>query len=114
MTKITVDYPPSANRYWRHNRGRIHRSNEANAYRDHVALICQTAGIQPLEGDIKVTLRFFRPAKRGDLDNCFKQVFDSLEGHAYLNDSQIAAIDATRDDDKHCPRVEIDITQLEG
>lgn len=114
ITKITVDYPPSANRYWRHNRGRIHRSNEANAYRDHVALICQTADIEPIDGEIAVTLRFYRPARRGDLDNCFKQVFDSLQGHAYHNDSQIAEIHATRDEDKHCPRVEIEISHLEG
>jgi hypothetical protein len=26
---VTLPYPPSANRYWRHNRGIIHLSTEA-------------------------------------------------------------------------------------
>jgi crossover junction endodeoxyribonuclease RusA len=112
MVKITVDYPPSANRYWRHNRGRIHRSTEADAYRQQVALLCATAGITPLEGEVSVTMHFYRPAKRGDLDNRFKQILDALQSHAYHNDSQIAEIHATRRDDKHCPRVEIEVTTL--
>lgn len=65
--KLTLDVPPSANVYWRHNRGRTHRSREANAYRDYVCLLCATAGIEPLEGDLSVRVAFYRPAKRGDL-----------------------------------------------
>lgn len=110
--KITLDYPPSANRYWRHDRGVIHRSNEANAYRDTVALLCLTAGIEPLQGDIKIRMSFFRPAKRGDLDNRIKIVLDALQGYAYRNDSQIAEIHAIRYDDKLCPGVQVEITKL--
>lgn len=112
MTKITLDYPPSSNRYWRHDRGVIHRSNEANAYRDTVALLCMTAGITPLEGGVRLCVTFYRPAQRGDLDNLFKVLADSLQGHAYHNDSQISEIHAYRRDDKRCPRAEVEITQL--
>jgi crossover junction endodeoxyribonuclease RusA len=110
--KITLDFPPSANRYWRHDRGVTHRSAEANAYRDNVALLCMTAGITPLNGDIKVCLLFFRPAKRGDLDNLFKVVLDALQGFAYHNDSQIAEIHAIRYDDKLHPGVNVEVMQL--
>ena len=34
--RLTIPYPVSANRYWRHNRGRHHRSSEAKAYRAQV------------------------------------------------------------------------------
>lgn len=110
--KITLDMPPSANRYWRHNQGRIHRSAEAMAYIQSVAWLCSTAGIEPLDGDVSVTLRFFRPARRGDLDNRIKICLDSLQGKAYHNDAQIAEIHAYRYEDKLCPRVELEITKL--
>lgn len=112
--KLTLDVPPSANRYWRHNQGRTHRSNEANAYRDYVCLLCRTQGIEPLQGDLRVTVNFYRPAKRGDLDNIFKQLFDSLQAAGvYHNDSQIAELHARRFEDKHAPRVEIEIIEVE-
>ncbi|HGU8496160.1 crossover junction endodeoxyribonuclease RusA, partial [Escherichia coli] len=34
---ITLPWPPSNNRYYRHNRGRTHVSAEGQAYRDNVA-----------------------------------------------------------------------------
>lgn len=110
--KITLDMPPSANRYWRHNQGRIHRSAEAMAYIQSVAWLCSTAGIEPLDGDVSVTLRFFRPARRGDLDNLLKVILDALQGYAYHNDSQIGIIHAVRLNDKLCPRVEVEVNQL--
>ncbi|EKW75865.1 endodeoxyribonuclease RusA family protein, partial [Escherichia coli 97.1742] len=36
---ITLPWPPSNNRYYRHNRGRTHISAEGQAYRDNVARI---------------------------------------------------------------------------
>lgn len=109
MTTITLNFPPSSNRYWRVGQGRVYRSEAAIAYRAHVATICETAGVKPIDGEIAVTLRFYRPAKRGDLDNRVKICLDSLQAHAYHNDSQIVSIHATRHEDKHCPRVEVTI-----
>ncbi len=37
--RITLPWPPSNNRYYRHNRGRTHISTEGQAYRDRVAQI---------------------------------------------------------------------------
>lgn len=110
--KITLDFPPSANRYYRHNRGVTHRSEEANAYRDSVYLLWRTSGIEPLEGLVSVSLTFYRPAKRGDLDNRIKVLLDSIQGLAYHNDSQIAEIHAYRNDDKNYPRVVVEVTEL--
>lgn len=105
--KITLDYPISANRYWRNFNGRMVRSAEATAYKEAAGWICRTAGLQPVAGDVRVWLSFYRPAKRGDLDNLLKVTIDSLIGFAYDDDSQIVEIHATRHEDKHAPRVEI-------
>ena len=105
--KITLDYPPSANVYWRRHGNVIHRSAEATAYKEAAGWICRTAGLQPVTGDVRVWLSFYRPAKRGDLDNLLKVTIDSLIGFAYEDDSQIVEIHATRHEDKHAPRVEI-------
>lgn len=110
--RITLDYPPSANRYWRVYNNRVVRSEEANAYAQSVGLICSTAGIVPLDGDVGVTLRVYRPQRSGDLDNRLKCCLDAMQGYGYHNDNQIVAIHATRYDDKDNPRVEIEIRPL--
>ena len=40
---ITLPWPPSNNRYYRHNRGRTHVSAEGQAYRANVARIIKNA-----------------------------------------------------------------------
>jgi Holliday junction resolvase RusA-like endonuclease len=112
MIRLTLDTPPSANRYWRNVNGHMVRSREASDYKDYVALLCRTAGMEPLDGDVRINLAIYRPARRGDLDNYLKVAIDSLIGYAYLDDSQIAEIHATRHEDKLCPRIEIEVTSL--
>jgi crossover junction endodeoxyribonuclease RusA len=112
MTTITLDYPPSSNRYWRVGDGRIYRSGVATAYKNYVGYICLSAGLEPAEGNVAITLRFYRPAQRGDLDNRLKICLDALQGYAYHNDSQIAEIHATRHEDRECPRVEVEVRSL--
>ena len=110
--RVTLDVPPSANRYWRMVNGRMIRSREANDYKAYAGMICNLAGMEPVSGNVSVTIAVYRPAKRGDLDNFLKVAIDSLIGHAFVDDSQIVAIHATRHDDPQCPRVEIEVTQL--
>lgn len=110
--KITLDYPPSANRYWRNVGGRMVRSAAATAYKQAAGWLCRTAGMEPLHGDVRVALAFYRPTKRGDLDNLLKVTLDALIGHAYDDDSQIRRIHASLHDDKDCPRVEVEVMPL--
>lgn len=107
--RIVLDYPPSTNRYWRNYKGRMVRSDEANRYKHSVGMLCTTAGLSPSEGEMVVTLRLYRPAKRGDLDNRIKVCLDALQGYAYHDDSQIVELHAYRYDDKGCPRVEVEV-----
>lgn len=109
--KLILGYPPSANRYWRHDRGIIHRSAEAEEYIRGVQLICMAERITPFAGDVCLSVDFHRPAKRGDLDNLLKVTIDALRGFAYLDDKQITEIHAMRHEDKHEPRAVVFVTE---
>ena len=112
MIRLTLPTPPSANRYWRTYRNRVTVSNEAKTYKTAVGWIARTAIDEPLQGDLSVTLRIYRKAKRGDLDNYSKVGLDALNGIAYLDDSQITELHAYRFDDKDNPRMEVEITPV--
>jgi crossover junction endodeoxyribonuclease RusA len=109
--RLVLPYPPSANTYWRHNRGRTHVSNEARAYRTRVLLQVLTArdGRPPHVGPVVVTVTAYRPARRGDLDNTLKVLLDALRGAAYQDDSQVVELHAMRFDDKANPRVVVSV-----
>ncbi len=93
--KVTLPYPISANRYWRTN-GRMYVSTEAQAYKVACGWEAKAAGLQPLKGNVAVTIHVYRPQKSGDLDNRLKVLFDALRGIAWLDDKQIVEIHAYR------------------
>lgn len=109
---LTLPWPPSANRYWRHNRGIIHRSENAVNYIEVVGGICLEKRIRPVECPVAVSIQAYRPARRGDLDNSLKVTLDSLRGFAYKDDIQIIELHAYRHDDKDDPRVVVTITEM--
>ena len=112
--KLTLPYPPSANRYWRNYRGITVTSEDALAYKAEVGYIARSRGVQPLHGPVCLTLEMYRPRRSGDLDNRLKCLIDSLNGIAWGDDSQITEIHAYRYDDKARPRVEVEIKEVEG
>jgi len=61
---------------------------------------------------VAVTVRLYRPAKRGDIDNSLKVLLDALQGHVYNDDAQIVELHAYRYDDKRDPRVEVDVESI--
>ena len=105
--RFTLPYPPSTNRYWRNYRGRMVKSDEARQYQQLAWLLAKQAVPEPLGGPVALSLRFYRPQRRGDLDNRIKIVLDALQGALFANDSQVTEIHAYQDDDKQRPRVEI-------
>ena len=102
---FTLPVPPSANRYWRIWNNRIVVTPEAKAYKQTV--FYKLREYEPLRGDVGVNYTVFRPAKRGDLDNYTKIMFDALNGLVWLDDMQVVEIMSYRADDKLNPRVEI-------
>jgi Holliday junction resolvase RusA-like endonuclease len=108
--RLTLPWPPSANRYWRNVKGRTLKSREARAY----AKACQADAIMqmhgaPLTEDVAVTMHLYRPTRRGDLDNRIKVALDALQGIAFDDDKQVVEIHAYRHDDKNEPRLEVEV-----
>lgn len=105
--RLSLPYPPSVNRIWRVFRNRIIKSAEGRAYAKQVATHAQDA--QPLDGPLSVSVTAYRPQRRGDLDNVLKAALDALNGVAWQDDSQVVELHALRLDDKHNPRLEVDV-----
>ena len=112
--KITLPYPPSANRYWRVFRGRAVKSAEARKYQLHVGLLAKRAGVRPVSGEVAVALELYRPQRSGDLDNFIKVSLDALKGYAYDDDKQVVEIVARRHDDKKNPRLVVEVTETKA
>jgi crossover junction endodeoxyribonuclease RusA len=101
VTTLNLPYAVSANRYWRNVRGRMIRSDEANAYRQSVLTAARQAGMKPIAGrDVTVqivlqprmTQRGLSSKSRLDLDNCIKVVLDALNAVAYTDDRQVVRL----------------------
>lgn len=107
--RLTLPYPPSANRYWRVFQGMVRPSKDAAAYKNMARWRALAQQLKPLPGDVVVTVTVYRPQKSGDLDNRLKCLLDALRGVAYEDDNQVAEIHALRLDDKSNPRVEVTV-----
>jgi crossover junction endodeoxyribonuclease RusA len=106
--KLSLPYPPSANRYWRQNpNGGVYVSEEAQDYKHDVALLAGRT--KPIDGELRLTVRLYRPRKSGDLDNRLKIMIDALRRIAYTDDNQLVEIHAYRFEDKKFPRVEVEV-----
>lgn len=107
---ISLDYPPSANVYWRKGKGgKIYVSEEAQAYKDAVGYQLKAAGVEPVSGNLSVTMHVYRKIRKGDVDNRIKVTLDAMQGFAYQNDDQVVELHVYRHDDPTNPRVEVEI-----
>ena len=114
--RISLPWPPSNNRYYRHNRGRTHISKEGEAYRDRVAEIIKNQMLDiGITSPVKIRIECHMPdRRRRDLDNLQKAAFDALTKAGFWRDDQ--QVDDYRV--KRMPlvkggRLELTITELE-
>lgn len=106
--RLTLPYPPSANKYWKPARGRgLVPSDEAGRYKAAVEQLAREAGVLPLVGPVRLTLWAYRPRRVGDLDNVRKVLLDALQGWGHLDDGQVDEDHGFRLDDPARPRVEV-------
>jgi len=112
VIEVTLPYPPSLNRLYRHVSGRVLVSRCGRDYKRIIQGILLKTRAVKLTGEISIRLDVFRPQKRGDLDNTLKVLLDSMQGLCYDDDSQIVEINARRFDDKNAPRVEARIAEI--
>ena len=115
VIRLTMPSPPTMNTIWRRGKGKTYLSDKARNYRGAGRLAyAQATGTLKVafpDGDVAVTLRWFRPAKRGDLDNIGKAALDSLRGVAYTDDKQITELHFFRYDAKDNPRLEVTLSR---
>ena len=96
-SKLILPYPVSVNRYYRRSGHEIHRSKEADEYRDTVKWLAKCEQIKLHDGDYSLELELHpRQNKDGsasgnviDLDNALKVALDALEDVIYKNDNQV-------------------------
>ncbi len=72
----------------------------------------KAAGTSHQAGAVGLTLRFYRPERRGDLDNRIKVLLDALQGIAYADDAQVRELHCYLADDSANPRVEVTLWQV--
>lgn len=67
---------------------RTYTPSKTKAFQDAVAWNARASRIQPIDGPVELTVRFFG-ARRGDGDNLAKSIADALNGIAYKDDRQV-------------------------
>lgn len=106
---FTLLLPPCLNRMYRAWRGRVVLSADGRAYKATAAFQARSQGVRAMVGPLVVRLRIYRPRRIGDIDGYLKGSFDSLNGIAWLDDSQVVELHAERWDDKGNPRLEVSV-----
>lgn len=106
VISLRLPIPPSANAYWRHDRGATHLSADAYAYRDAVGWECRELQIEMFDASQKLALKadFYGLRAARDLGNCEKQLSDALQGFCFPDDNQIASISLRR---HYVPKVKV-------
>lgn len=113
--QVTLPYPPTLNHMYIKSSYGVRLSDEVAPFRLLVsnAVSTQTDGEYfELDQRLSVTLNVYRPRKAGDIDATQKAVFDALNGVLWHDDKQIVEMHVYRHDDKHKPRVELEVTAL--
>src|SRR3954469_5970097 len=87
---FTLPYPPPLNHYYYHRGVARVLGEEGRAYKLGTLVRARSQGATVREGELAVSITLFRKARRGDIDGPLKCLLDSLQGVAYVNDSQIS------------------------
>ena len=113
MIILTLPFPPSTNRLWRHWQGRTLISKEGRAYRMAVGRLVAVARPEPFGcHPVRMTIDAWMPdGRRRDLDNLLKSTQDALgAARLYEDDSQIVDLHIRRAGlDRARPRLEIQL-----
>lgn len=114
---ITLPWPPSNNRYYRHNRGRTHISTEGTAYRQAVGKIISDGLLNiRTESPLKIRIECHMPdRRRRDLDNLQKAAFDALtKAGFWMDDCQVIDYRVVKMPIVKGGKLELTITELEA
>ncbi len=87
---MDLPYPPSANTYWRHARGRHYISPNGLAFRAAVCTAAKLHGLIAPDGRLALAVKLYPPDKRKrDIDNICKALLDSLTNSGIIQDDSL-------------------------
>ena len=115
MIRLTLPFPPSVNRYWRHVGNRVLISKEGREFREHVTDLMKDQRVKKHQGDLIVDISLIPvDRRRRDVDNSLKALLDAMQtGGAYDDDSQIVRLTVEKfDPEADAPRSEIVIRHV--
>ncbi|WP_287416611.1 RusA family crossover junction endodeoxyribonuclease [Oceanithermus sp.] len=115
MTRITLPWPPSVNRYWRNINGRTLVSREGRAYRAAVlSEVLLQGAAQHYRGRLRMVIVAHPPdRRRRDLDNLVKAIQDGLEfAGVFDDDGQIDDLRVVRAERVPGGRVVVEVEEV--
>ena len=89
-------------------------SHQAGQYREVVKMLAACDRVTVQRGPIMVTVRIYRDRRVGDLFNRLKILLDACQGTFYEHNSQIRELYASIIDDRHHPRIEVEVQDCRG
>lgn len=113
--RLTLPFPPSTNRIWRHVGPRVLLSREGRQYRVDVAVVVAQARVQGFgRRKVRVTVDASMPDnRRRDIDNLWKAAGDSLQAaRVFDDDSQIVELTIRHAGiDRERPRLDVTVVE---
>lgn len=116
MTSVSFVVPgdPVAKGRPRFGRGRTYTPARTVKAENDFGWVAKTVFPRPLVGPLELRIVFYTATLRhSDTDNLVKLASDAMNKIAYLDDSQLWRIDATRFLDRVNPRTEVTLTAIE-
>ncbi len=115
VIEFTLPVPPLVNQNHKPTKdGGIRKDEKARAYQKGAGwLIYEQLGTETvnafhdLDKPLSVTLRWYRGARRGDVDGVAKVTLDAMQGVVYKDDKVICHLEIFRFEDKKNPRLEV-------
>lgn len=111
---LTLPYPPLLNHIYRRTARGVFLAPKAAAYKAEIAALFPAWQQAPTDALCALTVRVYRPQKRGDVDGVLKLLLDSLQGILYHNDDQVVELHVYRYDagSRSAARVEVEIEDV--
>ena len=92
MTTLELPLPPSVNRLWRSNRGRVHVSSRYKSWRRSAGWELVLQKPERLEGWVRISIAAGAPdRRRRDVDGLAKATLDLLVEHQVIADDSLVA-----------------------
>lgn len=113
---VSLPFPPSVNRIWRHARGRNYLSKKGQAFYNACVPMLRDmrCGMRPISGRVAVNITLFPPTRaKRDIDNSIKAILDALtRGNVWDDDSQVDVLVVVRGSVIKGGRADVSVKQI--